>query len=67
MYKGLITLTHQEVEEHSEDDRNSGGDRDEREMAADTLWKLSLLLGKCPRPGWSGMMNMLNTGKDHPG
>lgn len=67
MYKGLINLTHQEVEEHSEDDRNSGGDRDEREMAADTLWKLSLLLGKCPRPGWSGMMNMLNTGKDHPG
>ena len=64
---GLKTLTYQEVEEHSEDDREMASDRDEREMAADTLWKLSLLLGKCPRPGWSGMMQMLNTGKDHPG
>lgn len=54
---GLKNLTYREIEKHSEDDR---------EMAADRLWKLSLLLGKCSRPGWSRMMKMLNTG-DHPG
>ena len=50
-------LAYSEIEEHSENDRETANDR---------LWKMSLLLGKCPRPGWSGMMTMLNTG-DHPG
>lgn len=54
---GLKELTYREIEEHSEDDR---------ETATDRLWKLSLLLGKCSRPGLFGMMKMLNTG-DHPG
>lgn len=54
---GLKHFTYSETEEPSEGDR---------ETTADRLWKLSLVLGKGPRPGWSGMMKLLNTG-DHPG
>lgn len=50
-------LTFVEIEESDE----------ARVSASDTLWKISLSLGKNPRPSWSGMMRMVHDEADFPG
>ena len=44
--RGFRNITYKDTGENSEVSK---------ETDCDILWKLSLLLGKFPRPGWSGM------------